>query len=295
MGPDDFAEKKQVNHTPTIALAVAAILLLIVGALSYRDFVRTRFEKEFAEKEEQMMQRIGYFDDTRQGRPEDGPRSNQQPGSAAPGGYSGQANGRAYEQNDPRTQDPALAQSAADMQVESALPRPNDPEVDRIQDSLNQAREQSRRTGQRYGEITGDVDSRARESAESRASESSEAITSELPDFLREAAENPPGGNAEVEEQLARLREQVRRAPSLAQVTSYDKEWGVVTFNAGSKQLVKKDQRFAVRRGTDILGWVKVDQVEDNESVAVLVTKNRDSETALKPDVGDDLIDFELF
>jgi hypothetical protein len=27
----------------------------------------------------------------------------------------------------------------------------------------------------------------------------------------------------------------------------------------------------------------------------VLVTKNRDSDTALKPDVGDDLIDFELF
>ncbi len=60
MAPDDLGERRQVNHTPTIALSIAAILLLIVGALSYRDFVRTSLEKEFAEKEARMMQRQGY-------------------------------------------------------------------------------------------------------------------------------------------------------------------------------------------------------------------------------------------
>ena len=84
-------------------------------------------------------------------------------------------------------------------------------------------------------------------------------------------------------------------APALARVTGYDKDWGLVTFNAGIGQGVKKDQRFAVRRGEDILGWVKVDQVEENQSIAVLVTKNREIDTAAKPEVGDDLIDFELF
>jgi len=57
---------------------------------------------------------------------------------------------------------------------------------------------------------------------------------------------------------------------------------------------VRKDQRFAVRRGADILGWIKVDEVQENQSIAVLVT-NRDNETVQKPEVGDDLIDFELF
>ena len=91
------------------------------------------------------------------------------------------------------------------------------------------------------------------------------------------------------------MRDQVRAAPSLAKVTSYNKDWGIVTFNAGAGQGVKVDQRFAVRRGSDILGWIKVDQVEADQSIAVLVTKNRDSDTSVKPDVGDDLIDFELF
>ena len=57
---------------------------------------------------------------------------------------------------------------------------------------------------------------------------------------------------------------------------------------------MRKDQRFAVRRGADILGWIKVDEVQENQSIAVLVT-NRDNETVQKPEVGDDLIDFELF
>ena len=91
------------------------------------------------------------------------------------------------------------------------------------------------------------------------------------------------------------MRAQVTSAPSLAKVTSYDKEWGIVTFDAGSVQGVKVDQRFAVRRGADILGWVKVNEVLEDEAVATLVTKNADSDTAVKPDVGDDLIDFELF
>jgi hypothetical protein len=68
-----------------------------------------------------------------------------------------------------------------------------------------------------------------------------------------------------------------------------------VTFDAGIGQGVRIDQRFAVRRGSEILGWVKVNEVLEDEAIATLVTKNADSDTAVKPDVGDDLIDFELF
>ena len=91
------------------------------------------------------------------------------------------------------------------------------------------------------------------------------------------------------------MRNKVRSAPMLAKVTGYDRDWGIVTFDAGASQGVKKDQRFAVRRGDIILGWVKVDEVQENTSVAILVTKNRNIDIAEKPAAGDDLIDFELF
>ncbi|HRQ89821.1 MAG TPA: hypothetical protein PLA50_13560, partial [Bacteroidia bacterium] len=179
-------------------------------------------------------------------------------------------------------------------QTEASLPAPLDPDVLRMQQSLEQAREQGRLADQRYNQLASGNGPATGDAATGNAAPSTE-ITAELPEFLRNAVENPPGGNPEVEARLQRMRSQIVAAPSLAKVTSYDSAWGVVTFDAGSAQGVKVAQRFAVRRGSDILGWIKVDQVEPNQAIAVLVTKNRDSDTSLKPDVGDDLIDFELF
>lgn len=302
MDHEDLGERRQVNHTPTIALGIAALLLLIVGAMSYRDFVRTSYEKEYAEKERQLLARHGYqvapFSTNGQqaiqtGTP--GLPSQPQPQQAAPmatqpqGSYAQPATSPSQAAPAQPPVNPALAQNAAEMQIETALPRPVDPEIDSIRNSLEQVKEQSRRTEDQFRDITGNVESRV-DSAMTQTQE----ITEELPDFLRDAVENPPGGNPEVEERLARMRDQVLAAPSLAKVTGFDNDWGIVTFNAGASQNVRKDQRFAVRRGADILGWIKVDEVQENQSIAVLVT-NRDDETVQKPGVGDDLIDFELF
>ncbi len=301
MGPDEIGERRPVNHTPMIALGAAAVLTLIVCAMSYRDYVRSSLEKEFAEKEERLMQRNGYYPQA-QGQPQNFQQQQPVP-PVNPQGYVQQQNPQLQPQgvvNQPQPQvqpapqpQPYLApapQGAAADNAQASLPRPRDPEMDQLRNSMDQVKEQAARTGQRYDEITGDVDRLARE-AETSAPE----ITSELPDFLRNAVENPPGGNPDVEERLARMRDQVRMAPALARVTGYDKDWGLVSFNAGMSQGVKKNQRFAVRRGEDILGWIKVDQVEANSSIAVLVTKNREIDTAAKPEVGDELIDFELF
>lgn len=290
IGNDDIGESRQVNHTPAIALGVAAVLLLIVGALSYSVYVEDKFEEEYAEKERQLLMRHGYPVNTYPGT---------QP-AVAPGYYPPQRNQNQVAQQGNQSapsggttapaSNPALAQTAAQMNIESGLPTPQDPEIASIQNSLNQVREQAKRTDQRYRDITSDVDTLANEAANSAAE-----ITEELPDFLREAVQDPPGGNPELEARLSRMRDQVMRAPSLAKVTGYDKDWGIVTFDAGAAQNVKKDQRFAVRRGAEILGWIKVDEVQANQSIAVLVTKNASSDTAAKPEVGDDLIDFELF
>lgn len=317
MVPDDISERRQVNHTPTIALSIAAILLLIVGALSYRDFVRTSLEKEFAEKEARMMQRQGYYGNAMPGQAGDQAipaqqQANQQGGAPvnpqqgappvagnypaqAPVGFQQPGANVAYDaQGNPiAAAGQGAYQQSSELQYQSTLPLPNDPEISNIKASLDQAREQSRLTEQRYNQLAGNAESLAREAAPAATSETQ--ITSELPDFLRNAVENPPGGNPEVEARLEKMRQQVSAAPSLGKVTSYDKDWGIVTFNAGAAQGVKVAQRFAVRRGGDILGWIKVDQVEEGQSIAVLVTKNRESDTSVKPEVGDDLIDFELF
>lgn len=309
-----------MNHTPTIALSIAAILFLIVGALSYRDFVRSSLEKEFAEKEARLMQRQGGYGNVApgqqvpQGQPVQGQvymqngiavnaqgiPLNQQGGfqNQAPVGFQPPANIQYDAQGNPLAAAPVIPPG---YQETGTLPVPNDPELANIRASLDQAREQSRLTEQRYNQLSGNVDSQAREAAAmaenaaNTAAAGSTAITEELPDFLRDAVENPPGGNPEIEARLGRMRQQVVAAPSLGKVTSYDKDWGIVTFNAGAGQGVKVEQRFAVRRGSEILGWIKVDEVQDDQSIAVLVTKNRESDTAAKPEVGDDLIDFELF
>lgn len=299
MGPEDIGERRQVNHTPTIALTVAAVLLLIVGALSYRDFVRSSLEKEFAEKERQLLIRQGYVAPEYSVQPNNQASVGALPNGPVPTGQVPYPNQQgAYPQTyqpsqlspqAPQNYNPnAVANQANNMGVETTLPRPADPELDSIRSSLNQAREQSRRTEEQYNQLAGTVDSRIQSAA-------NEPITSELPDFLREAVTNPPGGNPSVEEELAMMKRKVNSAPALAQVTGYDKDWGIVTFNAGSGQGVEKGKRFAVRRGGEILGWVKVDEVMENESIAILLTKNRDIDTAEKPSVGDDLINFEMF
>lgn len=289
IGPEDIGERKTANPTPTIALSLAAILLLVVGAMSYRDFVRDRLEREYQEKEALLYQRHGITPPAPAATP---PANAAQPTAPAPGTtvlYDAQGN-PVYLSSAPAGQGQGVPAPTSSLPVE--LPEPEDPEIARLRQSLESASEQGRRTEQRFNELAGG-DFSSTPAAPAAGQEP--AVTAELPDFLRNAVLNPPGGNPEVEAQVARVRTQVMSAPSLAKVTSYDREWGIVTFDAGASQGVKKDQRFAVRRGADILGWVKVDEVQANEAIAVLVTKNADIETALKPDVGDDLIDFELY
>ena len=309
IGPDDFGDRRSVNHTPTIALSIAAVLLLVVGAMSYRESVRSSLEKEYAEKEARLMQRQGLA--PLPAMPAAAPAAAPTPAPAAGTVlYDAQGNpvyltGLPPGAAAPQAPSPAPAPvpdaltSAALQEAETTLPTPVDPDIARFQQSLEQARQQGQATDQRFNQIAGGA---APSSPPAVATDpaavgagGTSAITSELPDFLRDAVNNPPGGSPEMDARLDRMRSQILAAASLGKVTSYDKDWGIVTFNAGAAQGVKKDQRFAVRRGSEVLGWVKVDQVEEDQSIAVLVTKNRDSDTALKPDVGDDLIDFELF
>jgi hypothetical protein len=62
----------------------------------------------------------------------------------------------------------------------------------------------------------------------------------------------------------------ISAAPTLAKVTEYQKEFGFVVINAGSKRKLEKDMIFSIRRGGAIIGRIKVTEVSDEGSVADL-------------------------
>lgn len=301
ISPDDIGERRQNNNSPTIALVVAALLLLGIGLMSYREFVRSSVEKEFSEREERILRLIG------KGAEEEEEEEVTVLYDAQGNPVYVGADGVVRTGGAPP---PAKAKPKAVAKGPGIdLPSPEDPDISRMEQSLDQARELGRITEDRFNRLAagpgaaGDGRMGGSERGEGGAfgyigpigSGGEAEISSELPDFLRMAVENPPGGNPEIEAQLSRMRAQVTSAPALAKVVAYDTEWGVVTFDAGAAQGVKTDQRFAVRRGAEVIGWIRVEEVGADQSVGTLVTRNRESDTAVKPELGDDLIDFELF
>lgn len=95
--------------------------------------------------------------------------------------------------------------------------------------------------------------------------------------------------------EIAAIEDQVRRQPALAKVVAYDPEWAILVINSGSESNIKPEMRLAVRRGVEILGFIKVTEVEQNQSIAELMSANKNSPTARKPQPGDDIIAFNLF
>ena len=181
--PDVIGERRTANHTPTIALGLAAVLLLVVGALSYRDSVRSSLEKEYAEREATLMQRMGYpaaqpgmtatDPQAANGAPSPGPASGQSIPSGTTVLYDAQGNPVYLSGTQP-------SQGNAGLLTEANLPAPVDPEISQFQQSLEQARKQSEITDQRFNQLAGGGDPLAAEAAALSAN----GVT------------NPAGGNA---------------------------------------------------------------------------------------------------
>ncbi len=99
----------------------------------------------------------------------------------------------------------------------------------------------------------------------------------------------------QTEAEIAALAEQVKRQPALAKVIDYDPEWAILVINSGAESNIAPEMRLAVRRGGEIVGFIKVTEVEQNQSIAELMSRNKYSPTARKPKPGDDVIAFNLF
>ncbi|RBP45273.1 hypothetical protein DES53_103271 [Roseimicrobium gellanilyticum] len=80
----------------------------------------------------------------------------------------------------------------------------------------------------------------------------------------------------------------IASAPVLAKVTEYQKEFGFVVINAGAKRKLEKDMTFAIRRGSAIIGRIKVTEVSEEGSVADLPVDTVPSGVTIE--VGDEVI-----
>lgn len=107
------------------------------------------------------------------------------------------------------------------------------------------------------------------------------------------AAGGLPAGASDAE--VAALADQVKRQPAIAQVLEYDPDFAFLIINGGANRNIKPEMRLAVRRGSEILGFIKVVEVDGDQAIAELMSKNKFSPTARKPQPGDDIIAFNLF
>ncbi|MEZ0276703.1 MAG: hypothetical protein ACAH88_17475 [Roseimicrobium sp.] len=100
----------------------------------------------------------------------------------------------------------------------------------------------------------------------------------------------PPGMNPSniAPPPMSPRQRMISAAPVLAKVTEYQKEFGFVVINAGTKRKLEKDMTFAIRRGSAIIGRIKVTEVSDEGSVADLPVSSVPPGVSIE--VGDEVI-----
>lgn len=92
---------------------------------------------------------------------------------------------------------------------------------------------------------------------------------------------------------MADLANMIAAAPSIGKVTQYLQKLNVIAVNCGSESNLKEDQKLSIRRGKDIVGYLKITEVHPDFAFGELTSDNRSGE-GVQPKVGDDIITFNI-
>lgn len=92
---------------------------------------------------------------------------------------------------------------------------------------------------------------------------------------------------------MADLANMIAAAPSIGKVTQYLQKLNVIAVNCGSESNLKENQKLSIRRGKDIVGYLKVTEVHPDFAFGELTSANRSGE-GVQPKVGDDIITFNI-
>lgn len=263
----------------TIVLTVAATALIGFGIFSFTNYQQAKFEKEFDAKQEAQV------GSTSPEAPEVAPVPNV-PAPIAPVAAT----------------PPAYLPPATESEVfgsASVAPDNRSPAAIAAAESRARFEEMRKKEDALMREVQGRGNSTApaagtQSEFSSGASDPEQSILGEGPSQFGPVDVMPIPAQASPPK-LSAFQEQIQSEAAIASVTHYDEGMNFLVVSGGQDRNIESGDKFAVRRGTEIVGYVKVQEVMVNESIATLVSKNRDSVTAVKPQVGDDLISFDRF
>jgi len=289
----------------SLALIIAAIVLLIVGAKSYNDYLRGKYEKEFGGGPNQAEGQLDPGAAERAAAVAELPPAKTRGTDTGPGSESRQL--------------PPMPSLAAENTAPAAATPPKaseDPRIRQYKESLETMRrenelyrqqlEQDRAgTGAELGAIDPNGAGRSIPPpspppsdpglpSSAVAAASGTSAPGDGPPMPLSTPPAPPKPEA-VEQDVSEMAERIRREAAIAKVIEYDADWAFLVLDGGADRGIETEMRFAVRRGGEILGWVKITEVEQDRAVAHLMSENKNSKTTRKPERGDDIIAFNLF
>ncbi|MCP5541750.1 MAG: hypothetical protein H7A52_16530 [Akkermansiaceae bacterium] len=284
------------------ALVFAAVVLLVVGAVSYNNYVRQKYEKEFA----QRAQQAGIDPAAPAATPAPAQPAPAQPAApqpavnpAAPSPVA--AAPAPAPQTDLQVSPPPVPQTgAAPPAHANPAPTPAPPAVSpgadssvaRLQADLEMLKQENALYQQKLNEVRGGSDKRT---AMRFNSQGDGVATGSVPASAVTAAAGGAAPASGPAQDFAAIAEKIRKASPIAKVIDYDPDWALVIIDGGQDRNIEEGMRFAVRRGGEILGWIKITDVDGTTSGGELTTANKFSQTARKPQAGDDIIPDNLF
>lgn len=193
----------------------------------------------------------------------------------------------------PPSEQPAPVSSAATVAAHAPASgaAPANPDVSSELEALRQERQL---VSQRFEELS---------AARAKTAAAKSGKTPSLTDSVAGArlpSSSPSFGNPGTSREaagaaLSAEEQRTRAAPAIARVREYDPDWHFVVLDGGKERNIAPGTQLAVRRGHQILGLIRVDEVEENESVAELQGNWRVDAQGPKPQKGDDVVTYPLF
>ena len=292
------------NTTSMIALIVAMLVLIVVAANSYNNYLRSQYEKEYGVLEKHRVvantnlvpatiqqPNAGVLTSTLD--PGTAPLSQSIPSANSPNSVNPPTINQAPSANSPATT-PGYRTGVGAVPIPLDTSSAEvDPELARLQARLKALEEESALYQQKFNQMKSGGSAPVAKPVQSGTlrevlNQADRGASSSLPPKQATTSSVQSSANAEFEKQI-------RNAPAAGKVIAFNPDWGFVQINAGKNRNISEGTRFAVRRGVSIVGYVKVTQVSDKMSIAELTSRNEFSETARKPKPGDDVISWPLF
>ncbi len=290
IGLEDIQETPKPNYTPIIILGIAALLLIIVGFISYKDYVDAKADERIAQTDERIKELENKINEQAAKPANPAPVQVKDP-EVEKLRREFEALKKRSEENTVKVErildgpPPALAGAAAELASNNNDPSNFLPPIpDGILNPTPSAPSSVAPPALPDPEL------------EQRMARARQQQQEAIPDYIRDSVQAAPGGmSARARQELSAAQDQIRNAPAIGKVVSFDPDWNFVTVSAGDRSNVEEGQRYSIRRGVDLIGVVKIQRVFPEESIAGLVTKSNDYDAAVKPQAGDDVILYEPY